>query len=277
MRLACVQADVAFADPAVNARAVIERLEVEAAAGTDLAVFPECFLTGYCVGTVAQAAQISIPHEHPAVTALCEAAADLRVGVSVGYVAAEGESLFNVAMLVLPDGTRHVYRKTHLPFMGVDRFVQSGAALEVVQTPWGRVGTLVCFDLRFPEAVRALALQGAELVLLPTNWPTGAEASPGFILPVRAIENRIFMAACNRVGTENGFRFIGRSKIVGIEGEVLAEAGEEACVIRAELDLTKAHMKRRVVIPGEYETDIIGARRPELYTPLTGNNGFSIS
>ena len=148
--------------------------------------------------------------------------------------------------------------------MGADRFCSAGDALQPIDTPWGRLGILVCFDLRFPEPARSLALRGAELILVPTNWPQGAEVSADHIAVARAAENRVFVATCNRVGEERGFRFIGRSKIVGIDGKVLAAAESGETVLIADLDLALARQKRRVVIPGEYETDAF-ARRPELY------------
>lgn len=262
MRLALVQTDVVHAEPEANLRRFLGHTERLAAAGAELVVFPECALTGYGARDAAEAWTIAL--EPAKLDPLGEAATRLRVGILIGALLREGDRVFNVATLFLPDGSRHDYRKTHLPFMGVDRFCHPGDRLEPVDTPWGRLGVLVCFDLRFPEPARTLALRGAELILVPTNWPQGAEVSAEHICIARAAENRVFVGTCNRVGEERGFRFIGRSKVVGIDGAVLAAAGGEEETLVADLDLALARQKRRVVVPGEYETDCF-ARRPELY------------
>lgn len=254
IRLACVQTDVVHGDPEANLAAVLAHLE--RLPDADLVVFPECAITGYAAADLDEARRMAVEPSF---------LDPLRgKSVLVGALQREGEKVHNVATLFLPDGTRHEYRKTHLPFMGADRFCHPGNRLEPVDTPWGRIGILVCFDLRFPEPARTLALRGAEIIVVPTNWPQGADVSADHICIARAAENRVFVATCNRVGEERGFRFIGRSKIVGIDGAVLAaaEGGEETLV--ADLHLAQARQKRRIVTPGEYETDCF-ARRPELY------------
>lgn len=173
--------------------------------------------------------------------------------------------IYNTAALFQPGGA-FFYRKTHLPKLGLDRFVGRGSELPVFETPHGRIGIAICFDLRPPEVCRVLALQGADLVVLPTNWPSGAAAiSPRLIAPVRAVENRIFLATCNRVGEENGFAFIGLSGIYAPSGNVLALAGDGEETLVADLDLVAARDKRAVTIPGVYETEAFASRRPELY------------
>ena len=130
----------------------------------------------------------------------------------------------------------------------------------------GAIGMHICYDATFPEAARAMALQGAEILVLPTNWPEGREKMPGYVVHARALENRVHFVACDRVGEERGFRFIGRSKIVGASGDALAEAGpDEEELILAEVDLDEARNKRIVFRPGEFEVDLFGDRRPELY------------
>ncbi len=107
------------------------------------------------------------------------------------------------------------------------------------------------------------------MIVLPTNWPDGAIFAPTHIAPVRAAENRVFLATCNRVGNENGFGFVGLSGIYSPTGEALARADDRPEIISADLDLSQARTKRTVTIPGKYETDVFGSRRPELYGPLT--------
>jgi predicted amidohydrolase len=262
LRLSCVQIDVYHGNAQHNIGRLLRNVAVLAEQGVNLAVFPECALTGYGAADADEAWRIAL--EPSQLDPIAEAACNLKMGILVGTLLRDGETVVNAAILFLPDGRRHEYRKTHLPFMGADRFATPGDKLEPVDTPWGRIGVLVCFDLRFPEPARTLALKGAELILVPTNWPDGAVISAEHICIARAAENRVFVASCNRVGDERGFHFIGRSKIISVDGEVLASASDGEAVLTADLRLELAQSKRRIVIPGEYETDAF-ARRPELY------------
>jgi predicted amidohydrolase len=125
---------------------------------------------------------------------------------------------------------------------------------------------LICYDLRFPEAARCLALEGADMIALPTNWPQGADASPDFVAQTRAMENRVFLVAVNRAGEERGAVFIGKSQIVDPAGRRLAMADTtDETIITATFDPTLARQKRLVIQPGVFEIDTVGDRRPELY------------
>jgi predicted amidohydrolase len=113
-----------------------------------------------------------------------------------------------------------------------------------------------------------LALAGADVILLPTNWPEGAENSAEIMCVARAAENRVWFVTANRVGVEKGFHFIGRSKIISPTGNVLAAAADTETVLIADLDLSEARLKRTVNIPGQYEMEIFKPRRPDLYGKL---------
>jgi 5-aminopentanamidase len=127
----------------------------------------------------------------------------------------------------------------------------------------------ICYDGAFPEAARVMALDGADLIVLPTNWPPGAECTAEFVINARAMENHVYYLAVNRVGTERGFRFIGQSKICGPHGEVLAEARHEnEAILYAEIDPALARRKRVVRVPGLHEIDRFADRRPEMYRRL---------
>jgi predicted amidohydrolase len=172
-------------------------------------------------------------------------------------------------VLVSPtDGLLGAYRKTHLPFRGVDRFVVPGDELPVFDTPLGRIGIEICYDLRFPAVTRTLALRGADMVAHPTNFPMAAKAQTELITVARAAENRVYLLTANRVGKERWGEFCGWSQIVDPYGTRLAEAGErEETLLLADVDLEKARDKDYVV-PGEYELYLFGHRRPELYGAL---------
>ena len=114
----------------------------------------------------------------------------------------------------------------------------------------------ICYDGAFPEPSRAMALEGADLIVLPTNWPPGAECTADFVINTRAMENHVYYAAVNRVGDERGFRFIGKSKICGPSGDVLAIANHaDETILYAEIDQALARRKRIIRVPGKHEID----------------------
>ncbi|MFY9235291.1 MAG: carbon-nitrogen hydrolase family protein [Fimbriimonadaceae bacterium] len=274
MKLACVQMNVAFGDWQANIAKVVSQLEKLAEGRVDLAVFPECALTGYCIEDsweAADAIALGCPGHHDGplredqTMPIQKACSKLGIAAIVGYAWNNGMDCLNAATFFRADEGPEHYYKSHLPELGLDKHVMSGCELPVFDTEWGRIGILICYDQRLPEPARVLALKGADLIVLPTNWPEGAETSAEHVCITRAAENHVFYAACNRVGTENGFTFIGRSKIIGPTGKVLAAAGSEEETIYSDIDMVEARSKRIVVIPGQYELPVFGARRPELY------------
>ncbi len=270
MRIACVQCDVAFAEPMVNAERAAAQLRSLRAEGVDLAVFPEAFLSGYCVECLEDAERIAIPSTHAALQLLQSVCDETGILCIVGYAESfSATKLRNTVALLQPGVPARTYSKTHLPELGYDKFVEAGDHLNVFETRLGKIGMIICYDLRLPEAARVLALKGAELIVLPTNWPVGAEVSADTISIARAAENRVFLATCDRVGEEHGYRFIGRSKIVSPSGKVLASAGADEEVIIADIDLAEARQKRIVGIPGKYEMEIFESRNPALYQAIT--------
>jgi len=249
----------------------LERMVADAAdAGAVLAVAPEAALTGYAFSSRDEA--LPVARRAMAIAADRLAALSERHAISIicGSLEAEGDQVYNVAVVSAPDGERRHYRKTHLPYLGVDRFATPGSDPPfVVELSGIRVGILICYDLRFPEAARICALDGADLVALPTNWPVGVEFHPDLFAPARAAENHLYVLAADRVGEERGTQFMGRSLLVDYDGKVLAQAGptEEELLV-GEIDPAAAratHVRRR---PGEHEWDTILDRRPGLYGRL---------
>jgi predicted amidohydrolase len=268
MKVAAIQTGVAFNDPQVNARHAISEVERLAALGVELVVLPECFLTGYCVDSLEAAARIAIDREDPALKMVHAAADRSGVTVALGFAEAGDDRLYNTVAFFEPGEAVRYYRKTHLPILGFDNFATPGDELQLFETRLGRIGVLICFDQRFPEPARVLALAGADLIILPTNWPIGAEVSAEIICIARAAENRVWVVTANRIGKENGFEFIGRSKVISPTGTVVEAAGAGEAVLIADLDLSQARQKRTITIPGKYETEAFKPRRPDLYGNL---------
>lgn len=266
-RIACVQMDVELGNVAANRDRIVERIRQSAERGSQLVIFPECALTGYCFESLEEAAQFAENldgHSSETIANVCRETGAYAV---VGFIEKDGQSFYNAAMLVGPDGLIGSYRKVHLPFLGVDRFLAPGdKGFALFELPFGKIGINICYDASFPEAARALKLLGAELILLPTNWPGGAWRTAEFIINARACENHLHFAAVNRIGTERGWQFIGRSKIVDCLGDTVAEANREGQeILFAELDLQESNKNKIVNVAGSYELDRLRDRRPEFY------------
>jgi predicted amidohydrolase len=268
MLVAAAQIEPKLAEPERNLEACLARLEEAAAAGAELLVLPECAVPGYMFESAEEALPFAEEIPGPSSEVLERESRRLGMHVVCGLLERDGDTLRNAAVLVGPDGLVGTYRKTHLPFLGVDRFVVPGDELTVYDTPLGRIGVEICYDLRFPEVTRTLALKGADIVAHPTNFPMAAKVQTELITVARAAENRIYLLTANRVGKERSGEFCGWSQIVDPYGTRLAEAGEtEEALLVADVDVEKARDKD-YIIPGEYELYLFGHRRPELYGAL---------
>ena len=269
--IACAQIDCFLGQTETNLNKITSLIRTAAERDAQLVMFPECALTGYAYESLEEAIPFAEPINGPSANTIAEACRDANAYAIVGFIEADGNNYYNAAMLVGPDGVVGNYRKTHLPFIGIDRFLTPGdRAYQVFELPFGKVGMNICYDISFPEPARALKLMGAELIALITNWPTAAWRSPEFVANTRALENHLFYAATDRVGTERGWNFIGRSKVVDCNGDTLTEAGErdEELLVVA-IDFQEANHNRIVNVPGSYEVDRIKDRRPELYEVIS--------
>lgn len=268
--VAAVQMQPELMNPQANLERIAHLARDARARQAELIVFPECCVTGYGL-TEAEARRTAEPIPGPATDQLKGLCGQLGTTIMVGTLELTHDGdLYNSAVLIDASGIRARYRKTHLPTLGVDRFVTPGEELlPPVHTPAGRAGLLICYDLRFPEPARVLALKGAQVILLSTAWPQAATLYPDFIVSARAAENHLYLVAANRVGEERGTTYLGRSIIAGPDGEVLAEANDsDEMILFARIDPSMSDKKHRIFRPGEYELDLFNDRRPQLYSPL---------
>ena len=192
-----------------------------------------------------------------------------------GLLERDETRLYNACALVGPTGLLGSYRKVHLPYLGIDMFVDPGDRPFAVHEIAGlKIGMHICYDGSFPETARVLTLLGADLIVLPTNWPTHSECAAEHMIPTRAMENTVYVMAVNRVGVESGFRFIGGSSIADPSGTVLARAeGDAEELLLADIDPLRARQKRLVRVPGRHEINRIADRRPAFYGPIVEPNG----
>lgn len=277
MKIAGVQLDIAIGQAAHNRARMLERLRETAAAGAALTVFPECAVAGYCFGTEEEARASAEPVPGPSTELFARGCAALGVHCIFGLLEADGERLFNSTVLVGPDGLVACYRKIHLPYFGADIYATPGDRPFAVHAAGNaRIGMNICYDAAFPESSRTLALLGADLIVLPTNWARGAERVASTLTAARAMENAVYYMAVNRVGEERGFGFVGMSRICDPRGAVLASAdGAEEAVLYAEIDPVRARNKHIVHDPGKNEVDRFADRRPEMYEPLVRPHGLT--
>ncbi|MGN6452381.1 MAG: carbon-nitrogen hydrolase family protein [Steroidobacteraceae bacterium] len=269
VRVSVVQNAPRLGDVDGNLAACVAYLDRAPAAESDLVVFPECALSGDMLSDEHSARECAdrIPGQLTAVLgAACE-----RTGLHcvVGMLETEGSALYNTAVLIGPEGVIGRYRKSHIACIGVDCFTAPGnEPYKVFDTPVGRIGLQICYDWRFPEITRVLALQGAEMIIHPTNSPIQAREIAEYITRARAAENAVFFVTANRCGNEMGTAFFGWSQIVDPRGRRVVEAGAEETVLTADLDLELARDK--VIEPqrGGYNVRLFEHRRPELYSRL---------
>jgi 5-aminopentanamidase len=254
------------ADVAANLAALDGTAQATAVGGASLLLCPECWLCGYNIG--AQMQRLAEPREGASAQRIGEIARRHRIAIAYGYAERDpgSGSVYNAVQVLGPDGEPlgH-YRKTHL-FGPLERAAfQPGDRFEPPFTYRGfKIGLLICYDIEYPEAVRSLALLGAQLILVPTALSDEYSAVPDFIVPARAVENQVYVAYCNRAGVENGMRFLGGSCLAGVDGRALAAAGSGDALLVSEIS-----EPLRASLAGVYPYP--GDRRPELYGLVTAS------
>lgn len=278
IKIAGIQMEPIILDKGRNLARCLELINIAAKEGARLVVFPEATLSGYIFGNLEEALPVVETIPGPSTEIIRDYCRELNIHVIVGLLEEDRGRHYNTAALVGPSGLIGKYRKFHLPYVGIDRFLNHGdLPWQVSDTDVGKIGLGICYDLDFPEHARALALMGAEVIVVVTNWPQGVEFAPEHLIHARAIENSVYCLAVNRVGEERGVKFFGRSKFVDCLGRSIAEGKPyQEDILYAEINPALAREKHQVRVPGEFEVDMIGDRRPELYRiltqPLGGNS-----
>lgn len=269
--VACAQLEPRLGDPDGNIERTCAALHAAADLGAQVVVLPELASSGYAFADRDEALAAAQPVDGPCVTAWANAAAARNLVVVGGFCErGEADGVHNSAVLIDASGVRAVYRKVHLWDRERLIFDAGDTAPPVVHTHVGRIGTVICYDLEFPEWVRIPALAGAQLLCAPANWPqaprpAGERAAEVLRVQADSGVNRMFIAVCDRVGAERGVAWVGGSVIVDADGWVIAggDASPESRIISAQCRLADADDKR---VGGL--SDIHADRRPALYTPI---------
>lgn len=227
----------------------------------DLLVTAEMSTTGYHIG--ARTHELAEPADGPTAARMAAWARETGTALVYGYPESDGGNVHNSVQLVDPAGRRTNYRKTHL-FGDLDKKWFTPGDEPVVQADVGgvRVGLLICYDVEFPELVRAHALAGTELLVVPTALMSPYELVADTLVPARAYESQLFVAYANRCDVEQELTYCGRSCVVAPTGSVLARAGSGPALITAEVT-------REALAASRLENTHLADRRPELYRGTT--------
>ncbi|MGN6869095.1 MAG: nitrilase-related carbon-nitrogen hydrolase [Solirubrobacteraceae bacterium] len=235
--------------------------------GARIVVLPELAVSGYVFADAGEARACAEPLDGATVGEWAALAREHGLVIVGGVCEDDGSVLRNTSVIVDSTGLRAAYRKAHL-WDRESLFFEPGAERPpVVETEHGRIGTMVCYDVEFPEWVRLAALAGADLLCVPTNWPREprpATERPAEVVRVQAgaSSNRMFIAACDRCGTERGVEWVSGTAIVGPDGFPLAGpvCADEPTTIVARCALQQARDKRT-----SDRNDVFADRRPDLY------------
>ncbi len=275
VRIACIQMEPIVGEKDRNVRRSIEMIEEAVGKGATLIVLPELCNSGYVFDTREEAFELS--EEVPA-GPTCQAWAGVAKKYGLHIVAGvderDGDALYNSSVVIGPHGYVGTFRKVHL-WNEENLFFEPGnLGFPVFKTPIGRIGTFICYDGWFPESYRLCALQGADIVCVPTNWvpipgqDENREAMANILIMAAAHSNSLFVAAADRIGTERQQPFIGQSIIVSYTGWPVGgpASPDKEEIIYADANLSDARRKRNW---NEYN-QVLRDRRTDLYNEMLG-------
>lgn len=263
-RIACYQTDPVLGDVDGNTEVITSAIAEALAAGADVVVLPELATSGYMF-TNADEARSAALTPNSAQFARWSAAVGDSLAILGFCEIGDDELLYNSAAVIDSGGVVAVYRKTHLWDREKLIFTPGHELPPVLRTRHGVIAVMVCYDLEFGELTRRVAVEGAELIVAPVNWPVfprpdGEHPGEVIIAMATARTNRVAVAACDRTGVERGQPWTSGTAIVNADGWVVADAGPGVGMAIADLDLTLSRDKHLT----EY-VDVIADRRLDLY------------
>jgi len=249
--------DVHTGHPEANLARAREFAAQAREAGADLLLLPELWLHGY---DLERADEWAAPLGEEGFAHMADLARDFGLHLAGSLLERHAGGVSNTAVLYAPDGALlGSYRKIHLfRLMQEHHYLAPGDHATLCPTPWGPVGLAICYDLRFPELFRTMALAGAAIFLVPAQWPVRRIEAWLLLARARAVENELIVAACNRVGSDGKVEFPGRSCVVDPWGHVLVEGDDQERLLIAQADLREIRKARRYLT-------VYQDRRPKAY------------
>jgi predicted amidohydrolase len=261
VKIAAIQLDIVYRDPEENRRRARMFIEKTAERHPDIIFLPETWTTGYSEEVFRNIGLYAESDDGPSVSLLRRLAQKYGVWIVGGSIPEKsGGEIFNTIFLINREGNIHGrYRKMHLySAMAEDKGFSHGREMPVFDTEFGKLALMTCYDIRFTELSRTYAVDGAELIAIVSNFPKPKLNHWRVLIQARAIENQLFVVACNRVGNAGTCGYFGHSIAVDPWGEIVAEEMEDESVLWAELDMN-AVGKVRGTIP------MYADRRPASY------------
>lgn len=260
MKIAAAQLNVSPGETDTNTGKMLQYLEKASASGADVIVFPEMSDTGYDMPTILKTAQ---PWDRGPVSALRAAAKRNAIAVIAGVSERTSDGVYNGTAVIDKDGELiGSYRKTHLitaePMLE-HHFLKAGDRLGRGDILGHKIGLMTCYDIRFPEVARTLSIEGAEILFIPSAFPLVRLPHWTSLLSARAIENQVFVVACNRVGHDAGVTFCGTSTILDPYGTVVASASD----IHESLIIGELNFEMLSIVRSQIK--VHQDRRPSLY------------
>jgi predicted amidohydrolase len=273
VKVAAVQFDPKLGEVAGNREKLAELINQAFDQQAKLVVTPEMGNCGYIFESKEEAARYAEPVPGGATVALLEELAAKRDGYIVsGMMEQDGDKLYNVAVLVGPDGYIGKYRKTHLWDVDKSLYEPGDQGFPVFDLPFGRIGMSICYDQWFPEVSRIYAMQGVDIICNPTNWVViPGMASPenpawALIAMTQAHTNGVYMVCADRVGEERGTTFGGTSCVLGLPGFVAGPLdGESEGVLVSDLDIAAGRVRMLSAV-----NHLHNDRRTDLYDECLG-------
>jgi predicted amidohydrolase len=277
IKIACIQMQPAIGNVEANVAHSIALIDRAVGLGARLVVLPELCNSGYMFQSREEAFAASEPvPAGPTVRAWSETAARHKLHLVAGICERDGAKLFNSAVLIGPAGYIGTFRKVHLWNEENLYFEPGDLGFPVFHTAIGRIGMAICYDGWFPETYRLCALQGADIVCVPTNWvpipgqAEGREAMANILAMAAAHSNSIYIACADRVGTERGQPFEGQSLIVGYTGWPVAgpASRDREEILVADVALGEARRARN----WNAFNQVLRDRRSDLYDEMLGSS-----
>ena len=240
-----IQMDIVLGNPKGNMEKAIPLIEKAAREGSRVVLLPELWTTGYSYENLRDLAE-SLGGK--TTSAVSDAASNNDVYVIGSIPRIKDNELYNTCVVAGPRGVVGHYDKVHLfrP-IGEDNFFSAGNSYSICATELGPIGTALCYDIRFPELCRSIAIAGAKILFVPAEWPHPRLNHWRSLLIARAIENQMFVAGCNRVGMDKINKYFGHSMIVDPAGEVLVEGNECESLLTGGLNLENVDRIRSLI------------------------------
>ncbi|NHC41008.1 carbon-nitrogen family hydrolase [Bacillus sp. MM2020_1] len=258
LKISCIQMDIAFGNPQKNYQTVERLFDKTHTEKPDIIVLPELWTTGYDLTRLNEIADFKAAQT---IEFLQNAAQKYQVHLIGGSVANRVENgVKNTLLIINKDGLLvHQYSKLHLfKLMDEHVYLEAGSEKGLFQLDNYQFAGAICYDIRFPEWIRAHTSEGAEALFVVAEWPAQRLSHWRALLIARAIENQCYVIGCNRSGQDPNNQFAGHSLIIDPWGEVIAEAGESEEILSAEIEMDLVKEVRKQI-------PIFADRRPEFY------------